>query len=46
MHDLRPFQTRPLAKAGDAENREIVVEFALASRNEAGNGIVADLTQA
>ena len=46
MHYLRPFQTRPLAKAGDAENREIVVEFALASRNEAGNGIVADLTQA
>lgn len=45
VHYLRPFQTRPLAKTGDAENREIVVEFALASRNEAGNGVIADLTQ-
>jgi hypothetical protein len=45
IHYLRPFETRTLAKTGDSEKRQIVVEFALASANQAGNGIVADLRE-
>lgn len=41
---LRPIQTIDLAKTGDSEKGMILVEQTLESRNEAGSGIVADLT--
>jgi hypothetical protein len=40
---LRPFQTVPLAKVGDSEQRMILAEYGLRSRNEAASGKVADL---
>lgn len=44
MSTLRPIQTVDLAKTGDAEKGMILAEYTLESRNEAGSGIVADLT--
>lgn len=41
---LRPFKQKPLAVTGDAEKRMLLVEFTLVSCNEAGSGLVADLT--
>lgn len=41
---LRPVKIEDLAKTGDAEKKMIVTEFTLEARNEAGNGITADLT--
>jgi len=41
---LRPFTTNKLAKTGDSERSQLLVEFTLESRNEAASGIVADLT--
>lgn len=41
---LRDFQTVDLAKTGDTERKQILVEYTLESKNEAGSGIVADLT--
>jgi len=43
---LRSFRQHRLAKTGDAEKRQMVVEYTLASRNEAASGIIADLTDA
>jgi hypothetical protein len=43
---LRPFQTVPLAKVGDSDQRMILVEAGLKSRNEAASGKVADLVTA
>lgn len=40
---LRPWQTVPLAKTGDNEQRMIVAEYTLESRNQAASGKVADL---
>jgi hypothetical protein len=40
---LRPFQTVELAKAGDADKTQILVEVTLEVKNEAAHGIVADL---
>lgn len=40
---LRPFQQVPLAKVGDSDQRMILVEGGLESRNEASSGKVADL---
>ena len=40
---LRPFFQTPLAKVGDSEQRMIVAEYALESRNEAASGKVVDL---
>jgi len=40
---LRPFQTIELAKAGDADNTQVLVEVTLEVKNEAAHGIVADL---
>lgn len=40
---LRPFQTNELAKAGDADKTQILVECTLEVKNEAAHGIVADL---
>lgn len=41
---LRPFQQAKLAKTGDSEKRQLLVEFALVSKNEAASGKIADLT--
>lgn len=41
---LRPFQERPLAKTGDSEKRQIIVEWTLAALNEKSSGGVYDLT--
>lgn len=41
---LRPFQTIELAKTGDAEKRELLVEYALKVKNAASQMVVADLT--
>lgn len=43
---LRSFRQHRLGKTGDAEKRQMVVEYTLASRNEAASGIIADLTAA
>ncbi len=40
---LRGFQTYPLAKDGDAENRQMIVDYTLCSKQEEGSGIVADV---
>jgi len=39
---LRPFQSFPLAKVGDSDQRQILVEYTLESRNEAASGKVVD----
>jgi len=41
---LRQFQLHDLAKTGDSERRQLLAEYALESRNEAGSGAVLDLT--
>ncbi len=41
---LRPFQIKDLAKTGDTERKQLLVEYTLQASNEAASGIVADLT--
>lgn len=41
---LRPFQTNELAKTGDAEVTQLLAEYTLQVSNEAGHGIIADLS--
>lgn len=41
---LRPVKIEDLAKTGDAEKKMIITEMSLESRNDAGSGIIADLT--
>jgi hypothetical protein len=41
---FRPMRNWPLAKVGDADQRQLLVEFTLEMCNEAAHGIVADLT--
>jgi hypothetical protein len=41
---LRPFKRETLAKTGDAEKRMLLVEWGLKVKQEAGLGLVADLT--
>jgi hypothetical protein len=41
---LRNFQQIELARTGDSEKRELLVEWGLKVHNEAAHGIVADLT--
>ena len=41
---LRPMRTEELAKTGDAIKRQIVGEWTMEARNEAGNGGIFDLT--
>ena len=41
---LRPFQTLELAKTGDAEVTQLLVEYTLEVKNEAAHGIIADLS--
>lgn len=40
---LRQFQVSKLAKTGDSERAQLLVEFTLEARNEAGSGAVYDL---
>ena len=46
MAYLRPFATTDLAKTGDSEVTQLIVEYTLEMRNEAASGIVADLNPA
>lgn len=39
---LRPFQTIELAKDGDSEKRQLLVEYTLVSKNEAANAKLVD----
>jgi hypothetical protein len=41
---LRPMFVKDLAETGDAKKKMIIVEFGLQSMNQAGSGVVADLT--
>ena len=41
---LRPFQSNLLAKAGDSEKHQMLVEYTLQVSNEKAHGIVADLS--
>ena len=41
---LRDFSLHELAKTGDTEKRQLLVECTLESRNEAASGLIADLT--
>lgn len=41
---LRPFETNELAKTGDSEQTQLLVEYTLQVNNEAAHGIIADLT--
>jgi hypothetical protein len=41
---LRPFTTVDLAKTGDTERKQMVVEYTLEACNQKSSGIVADLT--
>ncbi len=43
-HVLRPVAVNPLAKAGDADKRQLITELTLCMRNEKAHGCVADLT--
>jgi hypothetical protein len=43
---LRPMKTEDLAKTGDAEKAMVLTEYTLEARQEAGSGVVADLTTA
>jgi len=43
---LRDFQEDDLAKTGDTDRKQLLVEYTLEARNEASSGIVADLTTA
>lgn len=42
---LRQFQIHPLAKTGDSEREQILVEYTLEARNQKASGAVYDLTQ-
>ena len=41
---LRPFQTTELAKTGDADVTQLLVEYSLEVKNEAAHGIISDLS--
>jgi len=43
---LRPLFTTPLAKTGDSERRQMVMECTLESRNEAASGKITDIDPA
>lgn len=43
---LRPMQNMEIARTGDAEKRQVLMEFGLCAKQEASSGIVADLTTA
>lgn len=39
---LRPFNTEPLAKTGDSERKQLLVEWTLEMGNEAAQGAIYD----
>jgi hypothetical protein len=41
---LRPFFTNELAKNGDSDRTQLIVEYTLEVKNEAAHGIIADLS--
>jgi hypothetical protein len=41
---LRPFQTNELAKTGDSEKTQLLVEYTLEVKNEAAHAIISDLS--
>jgi hypothetical protein len=41
---LRPFQVQDLAKTGDAEIKQLLVEYTLVSKNEKASAKIADCT--
>lgn len=41
---LRPFQTNELAKDGDSDKTQLLVEYSLEVRNQAAHGIISDLS--
>jgi len=41
---LRDFQSSDLAKTGDSDRKQILVEYTLEMRNEAAHGIITDLS--
>ncbi len=41
---LRGYRNYPLAKIGDSDRFQMITEYALKSPNEAGSGLIADLT--
>jgi hypothetical protein len=41
---LRPMKNWELAKTGDTEKRQVLIEYTLEVCNEAAHGVVADLT--
>lgn len=43
---LRPFQQFPLAKTGDSDKRQMLVEYTLVSRNEAASAKITDVNAA
>ena len=42
---LRPFATNELAKTGDSEKTQLIVEYTLEVKNEAAHAIIADLAE-
>jgi hypothetical protein len=42
---LRPFATNELAKTGDADVTQLLVEYTLEVKNEAAHAIIADLAE-
>ena len=42
---LRPFQTNELAKSGDADVTQLLVEYTLEVKNQGAHAIIADLTE-
>jgi len=42
---LRDFQVNDLAKTGDSEKKQLLVEWTLEVRNEAAHGIILDINQ-
>lgn len=43
---LRPMKVQELSKTGDAERRQVIVEYTIESRNQKASGMIADLTTA
>jgi hypothetical protein len=41
---LRDFMVNPLAKTGDSEQEQLLVEYTLEARNQAASGVIADLS--
>lgn len=44
LSTLRGFETQDLAKTGDADNKQIIVEATLVARQEKSSGIIRDLS--